>query len=557
VAVTQGAAVHSIENFPGFFNDNETLLLREADCPAEHRTIFDLGAWIAYIHSEGIIHGDLHGGNLFYYGPAHKFTLIDLASSLDYWFLLRTKSPDEGRFEVDLTKLSPDIALVDLVAMHSTISIASPEAVLPFVAGYSNASQRLIDPIIPGYTESLLRMVGGRIASPYGPLPFHSPTHEVFAAIEALDGAGIVTPRFRADLDVLAREFDADERTAIVIAKDLLCALEVEYRPLDELYGRLHSAGDVVARDRPDGEEPAAESAKGPEEVRLLWSRQVRRSLLRRRDSTVPGQQNSAASTIQLFEAINTIAAKISVSSRLAWLEFIETTTEVLVHLLRLKSKTVALTNEERTFITSTYQVIGILFQMLLHCEDGPDMERQHLYVRQLATLLRHRLDGDAGCWSACCKVSELTVGGVACMNTEAFTETCVFRASAEGLRLPNPLWSSAFEARVIFQNGAKHLLDRLRQHESDDTGIDGALQVGKILFGNYATLLQRMLIEAQIYTTAPYRGYWQKSGPGDMPSIWDEFDLITQIADAFAKGFDLDSDLASFYKTIMRIRGD
>jgi hypothetical protein len=538
--------VYSLENFPGFFDADQILLLCEADCPPTSRISFDLGTAVAELHSVGFIHGDLHSGNLYYDGTRHTYTPIDLATSVDYWIPLMKGSPDAGGVQLDPTKLSPDLTLVDLVAMHSSICKISPNEFLAFIGGYTKASQKLIDPVAVAYTERLLRIVGGRIASPCAPLPIHGPTSEVFTAI--------ATARSHADLEALAAQLDVGERIAVALAKEILSALNIEHPPLDELHGQLHGTDDAEAHRRHGVEGPTAESSLPSEDERHRWARNIRQALTRERESVVRNKQDASVKPFELIQALDTIARTIADDSRPKWAEFLETTCEVLVGLLGLKSNAAALTGGHRTFLTSTYQAIQILFQILLRNENATELERKHLYVRQQATLLRHRLTGDPNCWSACCKASEIGFGEIACLNTEAFTETCVFRASAEELGLPSPFWSSAFDARSIFQCAARYLLDQLVQRERDESSIESALQMGKILFGNYAALLRRMLIEAQIQLSAPYREFWEESGPDDSPSVRGEFDRIAQIADAFAQGFDLDSDLPRFHTTVRRI---
>lgn len=548
--------MQSFENFPGFFSDDEVLWLSEGDCPPEHRPIFDLGVVVAELHSVGFIHGDLHGSNIFYDEARHVYTLIDLASSIQHTAPLFGKATNENPIEIDLTKLSPDITLIDLVTMHSSIGTVCPDAFPAFVAGYSKESQEYIDPIVPGYTESLLRVIGGRIDSPYKPLPFHRTTHQMFAALAELTRSSVETPRNHVALETLARELDAEECTALLIARDLFSVLQVGYMALDELYHQLQGIDEFAKTVEVHRGAAHCASVHAGDNLPLLWSRDLRQSFIGEASPKSTRGENFSQRPIQVLQILNRIASTISDGSRPAWVQFIETIAECFAQLLRLESNTVPLDDKQRELITSAYQVLGVLFQILLNLNSGQDIERRYLYLRQLATFLRERLAVDPTCWSAYCKKSDLTLGGLACMNTEAFTGICVFGASLDRLVvLSNPFWSSAFQARNIFHDAARHLINFLNHCRADDDAVNQWLQAGKLLFANYASLLQRMIFAAQLHFSAPYARYWEKSGSSDdKHSIGDEAELIAEVSRSFSQGIDLHRDLPTINAILSRI---
>jgi len=126
------------------FGPGDRLQLSETMLDPEWCYWASAGYTLAGVHGAGVLHGDLHGGNLLFDSLTGTTSMIDFGA---------------GRL---VEPADPELMATDII--HVSSSIPRP-ALLALISGYVKTSRMIIDPEIPGFTDNLLEALGGTVLS--------------------------------------------------------------------------------------------------------------------------------------------------------------------------------------------------------------------------------------------------------------------------------------------------------------------------------------------------------------------------------------------------------
>ncbi len=123
-----------------FFQNDELFNLTESTIELGNYLFFNLGYVLASVHSFGLIHGDLHKGNVIYQPWNGYVVLIDLGNA----------------------KLDVEICATNMIAdFIIPFQDFEKKQFISFIAGYLRNAYILLEKEKPGYVQSLLRYIGG------------------------------------------------------------------------------------------------------------------------------------------------------------------------------------------------------------------------------------------------------------------------------------------------------------------------------------------------------------------------------------------------------------
>jgi hypothetical protein len=128
--------------FLPLFTDEDEFSLCEGDTDPANYVYYELGQMVAHLHSRGLMHGDLHRGNVLFDKHKARVRLIDFESSRFH------TEPEPGSMVREFLAPFVDFERSEFIS---------------FLSGYVRSAFIHIEPKRPGFVDELMWMIGGRI----------------------------------------------------------------------------------------------------------------------------------------------------------------------------------------------------------------------------------------------------------------------------------------------------------------------------------------------------------------------------------------------------------